>query len=55
LTAVNLVDQKKLFNEIFEARKKFFNDIVRNNPEQKRFLKGWLNRLNDFKFSETDI
>jgi lysozyme family protein len=54
LTAVNLVDQKKLFNEVFEARKKFFHDVVRNNPEQKRFLKGWLNRLDDFKFSETD-
>jgi len=55
IIAVNLVDQKKLFNEIFEARKKFFQDIVKNNPSQKRFLKGWLNRLDDFKFSETDI
>lgn len=52
LTAVNLVNQKVFFDAVFEARKKFFNDIVKNNPEQKRFLKGWLNRLNDFKFSE---
>jgi len=55
LTAINLANQKTLFDAIFEARKKFFNDIVKNNPEQKRFIKGWLNRLNDFKFSETDI
>lgn len=54
ITAVNLVNQKKLFDEIFEARKKFFQDIVKNNPEQKKFIKGWLNRLDDFKFSETD-
>lgn len=54
LTAINLANQKTLFDAIFEARKKFFNDIVKNNPEQKRFIKGWLNRLNDFKYSETD-
>ena len=52
LTAINLVNQKKLFNELFEARKKFFNDIVKNNPSQKRFINGWLNRLNDFKYYE---
>jgi lysozyme family protein len=50
IMAVNLADQKKLFTSIFEARKKFFEDIVKNNPSQKRFLKGWLNRLNDFKY-----
>jgi len=55
IIAVNLVDQKKFFDAVFEARKKFFNDIVKNNPSQKKFIKGWLNRLNDFKFSETDI
>jgi len=55
IITVNLVDQKKFFDAVFEARKKFFNDIVKNNPSQKRFIKGWLNRLNDFKFSETDI
>jgi len=55
ILAVNLADQKKFFDAVFEARKKFFNDIVKNNPSQKKFIKGWLNRLNDFKFSETDI
>jgi len=50
IMAVNFADQKKLFTSIFEARKKFFEDIVKNNPSQKRFLKGWLNRLNDFKY-----
>jgi len=53
LEALNSQNQKELFNKIFEARKKFFNDIVKNNPSQKRFIKGWLNRLNDFKYNET--
>ena len=52
LKAVNSADQKELFDKIFEARKKFFEDIAKNNPSQKRFIKGWLNRLNDFKFSK---
>jgi len=52
LKAINSVNQKELFEKIFEARKKFFIDIVKNNPSQKRFIKGWLNRLNDFKYSE---
>jgi lysozyme family protein len=52
LKAVNSANQKELFEKIFNVRKKFFIDIVRNNPSQKRFIKGWLNRLNDFKYSE---
>lgn len=50
ITALNKSDQKELFDKIFEARVKFLNDIVKKNPSQKRFIKGWLNRLNDFKF-----
>lgn len=52
LKAVNSANQKELFDKIFKAREKFFNDIVKNNPSQKRFIKGWLNRLNDFKYSD---
>ena len=52
LNAINLVNQKVFFDAVFEARKKFFHDIVKNDPSQRKFLKGWLNRLNDFKFSE---
>lgn len=52
LISVNSANQKELFNKIFEARKKFFQDIVKSNPSQERFLKGWLNRLEDFRFKE---
>jgi len=50
LSVLNNVNQKGLFDRIFEERQKFLNGIVKNNPSQKRFIKGWLNRLNDFKF-----
>jgi len=51
LTAINnFLPQKELFDKISDARKQFYESIVRNNPLQKRFIKGWYNRLNDFKF-----
>jgi len=52
ICALNAQNQKEFFDKIFAARVKFLNDIVKNNPSQKRFIKGWLNRLNDFKFKE---
>lgn len=50
LVALNSANQKILFDKLFAARKQFFIDIVNRKPSQNRFLKGWLNRLNDFKF-----
>lgn len=43
-------DAKSFFNEIYAARTKFLDDIVKNNLSQKKFIKGWKNRLADFKF-----
>jgi lysozyme family protein len=43
-------DQRELFDKLWNRRKKHFQDIAKNGKE--KFLKGWLNRLNDFKFSE---
>jgi hypothetical protein len=34
------------YNTFIEIQKKFYNDLVKNNPSQNIFLKGWLNRLN---------
>jgi len=50
LYAVNTTNQNSLFMDIFEARETFLNGIVTNNPSQARFIKGWMNRLNDFTF-----
>ncbi|MDM1514615.1 putative peptidoglycan-binding domain-containing protein, partial [Myroides odoratimimus] len=52
ISALNATDQRKFFNDVYKAREKFLHDIVKNNPTQQRFLKGWLNRLKDFKYED---
>jgi lysozyme family protein len=37
------------FDRLCDIREQFYNNLVKNNPNQKVFLKGWLNRLNDFR------
>lgn len=52
LSAINnYPDKSELFKKLWLRRKQHFEDIVKNNPTQAVFLKGWLNRLNHFKFS----
>lgn len=51
LNAVNNQDQAKFFAQIYAARINFLENIVNKNPSQKRFIKGWKNRLADFKYS----
>lgn len=43
-------NQKDLFGKIWARRKKHFDDIVKKNPSQKVFIKGWYNRINAFKW-----
>lgn len=52
LTALNNVDQLEFFNKVVEERKAFLHNIVIRDPEQRRFINGWLNRLNDFNYYE---
>jgi Putative secretion activating protein len=53
LSAVNnYPDQEELFKLLWNRRKKHFEDIAQRDPTQNRFLRGWLNRLNDFKYIE---
>lgn len=46
IAALNSVNPIKLFNQIHEARIKFVDDIVRNRPSQKKYIKGWKRRIN---------
>lgn len=53
LTAVNeYTNQADLFNKLWIRRKQHFESIVERDSSQTVFLKGWINRLNDFKFEE---
>ena len=35
-----------IVDKVYKARKDYFEAIVKNNPSQKKWLKGWMNRLN---------
>lgn len=50
ITALNAANQRKLHADIFAAREKFFDDIVKKDPSQRVFARGWKNRLNSFTF-----
>ena len=50
LFAVNSVNQRGLHASIFQARKVFIEELVKNHPDQLKFFNGWMNRLNNFKF-----
>ena len=52
INALNASNQRIIYNKVWEARKQFYYNIVKSNPSQSKWLKGWLNRLNDLKFSE---
>ena len=50
LAAVHAKNQKELFTQLKNARHNHFISIVTKSPEKRKFLKGWLNRLNDIKW-----
>lgn len=51
LAAINShPDKRKLFQQLWERRKRHFEAIAANNKSKKKFLAGWLKRLADFKY-----
>lgn len=53
LAAVNdYTPQCELFEKIRQERIAFVNRIVAARPANRKFRKGWLNRINDLKFEE---
>ena len=53
LAAVNFFpDQKELFGKIKQERFDFIDRIIHSRPANGKFRKGWINRINDFKFIE---
>lgn len=47
IAAINSLDPKKFLNQLFVERERFFRAISKG--KNAVFLKGWLNRLRDFK------
>lgn len=52
IAALNKMDQANIFTQIFNARVKFLQQIVINDPSQNKFLRGWMSRLNSYTFSK---
>lgn len=47
--SINDSDSKKLAHQILDEREKFYRAIVAKNPNQSKFLTGWLNRIGKIK------
>lgn len=50
LTTLNQVNPKVFFEILKVERVKFCRDLCESDPSQNVFLKGWINRINDFKY-----
>jgi lysozyme family protein len=50
LAAVNARDPSELFDAIKAEREAYLHRIVERDPTQEKYLRGWLNRLNDLRF-----
>lgn len=46
IAAVNSCDPQELRTKVYNARAAHFNAIVKARPSQKKWLKGWMNRIN---------
>lgn len=52
IAALNNQDQEEFHEQVKLARFKFINDIIKNDPTQEKFHKGWNNRIASYLYSE---
>ena len=45
-------DPRELFDKLMGVRRQHYLRIVENNPSQKVFLKGWMNRLKEWEWKD---
>lgn len=50
LKYLNSPNHEVIFNRLKSTRESFYRKIVINDPSQGKFLAGWLNRVNSFKY-----
>ena len=56
LEAINATDDTRaLFDSIKLRRKEYIESICQARPANRKFRKGWLNRLNDFTYKEEKV
>ena len=53
IAAINARDGRELFDTIKQERKDYIDRICHTRPQNKKFKKGWLNRINSLDY-ETD-
>ena len=53
IAAINARDGRELFDTIKQERKDYIDRICQTRPQNKKFKKGWLNRINSLYY-ETD-
>ena len=51
----NSIPENKLMKQAIATREQTFRKLVKRDPRQARFLKGWLNRLSDFTSRHKDV
>ena len=52
LAVLNDANQRGLFSVIWDYRKQYLENIVKNDLTQQRFIDGWMNRLKGFTYSD---
>lgn len=50
IAALNAMDPMSLFFKIKNDRIKYIDEICKARPTNKKYKKGWMNRINKFKF-----
>ena len=48
MKALGTKDQKQVYANYKQGRIDYYNSLVKKNPKLKKFLKGWMNRVNAF-------
>ncbi len=51
IAAVNAADPRTFHQKIWSERRNYIDSIIASNPSRAKFKHGWINRLNDFKFT----
>lgn len=49
INIANNISEKMLFDEYTRIRENFLYNTLGNNPKYSKFVRGWRNRMNDFK------